>query len=105
MTILTIVSFFLVITSLLHLFMLQQFGSNSTTNGVAVAGVIYLILAGLILFTSLAWPPIVTLVLTTLGGIGAYTQIDALPAMRNWTWLFIGIDVVIVLLLLFYYFG
>ena len=105
MSILTIVAILLIITAILHLFMLQQFGSNNITNGVAIAGIVYGILAILMLTTSFGWPPIVTLILITIGAIGAYIQIDALPEMRTWTWLFIAIDVGIVALLLAYFLG
>ncbi|MEM7334501.1 MAG: hypothetical protein AAF490_20665 [Chloroflexota bacterium] len=100
MTIPIIVAVLFLITAVLHIFIPIRYGNNSTTAGIGGYGVIYLILGILLLATSLAWVPTTALVLTGIGVIGALTQINAMPELRNWTLLFIGIDIVIIILLL-----
>ncbi len=96
----TIVAILFLITAVLHLYIPYQYGRNSTTTGVGGYGIIYLVLGILLLVTSLAWVPTAALALTAVGAIGAITQINAMPEIRNWTILFIGIDIVIIVLLL-----
>ena len=87
------------ITGLLHITIPFRFGNNAATRPVAAFGVIYLILGVLLLLETFIWTPLVAMVLTLIGGIGATTQINTNPELRNSNLLFIGIDVVIIALL------
>lgn len=99
MSLLTLAAILFVITGILHIIIPIRFGNNAATRPIAAFGVIYLILGVLILLGSFSWMPIVALILTLIGGIGATTQLNANPELRNSNLLFIGIDVVIVVFL------
>ena len=51
------------------------------------------------LFGRFSWTPIVALILTLIGGAGAFASINANPELRSFKLLLIAIDVVIVGLL------
>jgi hypothetical protein len=99
MTILLITAVLFIITGILHNATLLRFGNNAATRPVAAFGVVYLALGILLWLGTFSWLPIVALILTIIGGVGATTQINANPEMRSWTLLFIGIDVAVVVLL------
>jgi hypothetical protein len=97
---LTIAGVLFIITAILHVATLVLYGNTAATRPVAGFGIVYLFLGILLLATTFGWVPIVALVLTTIGGIGAVTQLKANPDMRNMNLLLIAIDVVIIILLL-----
>jgi hypothetical protein len=99
MDLLTVTAILFLITGLLHISTPFRFENNSATRPVAAFGVIYLILGGLLILGVFSWLPVVALILTLIGGIGASTQLNANPELRTSTLLFIGIDIVIVVLL------
>ena len=99
MTPVTISAVLLIITAILHMATLVQFGRDSTTIPVAVYGVIYGILGGLLLAETFSWTALGAFILTLIGAIAAITQINNAPAMRSWMVGFIGIDIAILGLL------
>jgi hypothetical protein len=100
MNLLTVSAILFIITGLLHITIPLRFGNNAATRPVAAFGVVYLILGGLLTLGVFSWLPVVALILTLIGGIGAVTQLNSNPEnLRNSTLLFIGIDIVIVVLL------
>jgi hypothetical protein len=62
------------ITGLLHITIPFRFGNNAATRPVAAFGVIYLILGVLLILGVFSWLPVVALILTLIGGIGASTS-------------------------------
>lgn len=105
MNLLLITAVLFIVTGILHNATLLRFSNNAATRPVAAFGVVYLVLGILLWLGTFSWLPIVALILTVIGGIGATTQIKANPEMRSWTLLFIGIDVVIVVLLAIHLLG
>jgi hypothetical protein len=99
MNILIVAGVLFIITAILHLAALTRFGNNAATRPIAAFGVIYLILGLLILLRTFSWTPIVALILTLIGGGGAFASINANPELRSLKLLLIAIDVVIVGLL------
>jgi hypothetical protein len=100
MNLLTATAILFLITGLLHITIPFRFGNNAATRPVAAFGIIYLILGVFSLLGVFSWLPVVALILTLIGGIGASTQLKANPELRKSTLLFIGIDIVIVVLLI-----
>jgi hypothetical protein len=101
MSILTIAAILVIFTGILHILIPFRFGNNAATRPVAAFGVVYLILGVLLTLGVFSCLPVIALILTLIGGIGASTQLNANPELRNSTLLFIGIDIVIVALLIF----
>ena len=96
---LTIAAILFIITAILHIAMPFIYGRGQDTIGIAVYGVIYLVLGVLLLTTSAGWAPIGALILTAIGGTAAFIQRNANPKLLTFTWIFIAIDAVIILLL------
>ena len=105
MNFLLITAVLFIITGILHNVTLFPFGNNAATRPVAAFGVVYLALGILLWLGTFSWLPIVALIITVIGGVGATTQISANPEMRSWTLLFIGIDVAVVVLLAIHLLG
>ena len=100
MSLLTVTSVFFIITAVLHIATLIRFGNSVATRPIAAYGIIYLILGVLLMVGTFSWIPIIALILTAIGGVGATTQLNANSEMRSWTLFFIGVDVVIIVLLI-----
>jgi hypothetical protein len=64
---------------------LVRIGNSAAARPVTAYGVIYLILDTLILLARLSWTPMVAVILTVIGGIGATTQLNNNPDMRDRT--------------------
>ncbi len=100
MNILTVAAVLFIITAILHLVAPIRFRNNAATRPIAAFGVIYLILGILILRGTFSWTPIVALILTLIGGIGATAGINVNPELRSLKLFLIAIDVAIVGLLI-----
>jgi hypothetical protein len=100
MNILTIAAVIFIITAILHLAAPIRFRNNTATRPIAAFGVVYLISGILILAGTFSWIPIVALIVTLIGGIGATVKINANPELRSLNLLLIAIDIVIVGLLI-----
>ena len=105
MNLLLITAVLFIITGISHNVTLLRFGNNAATRPVAAFGVVYLAVGILLWLGTFSWLPLVALILTIIGVVGAMTQINANPEMRSWTLLFIGIDVVIVVFLAIHLLG
>ena len=99
MNLLTAAATLFIITAILHITVPVRFGNSAAARPIAAFGVIYLVVGVVILLQTSSWMPVVALVLTLIGGIGATTTLNAEPQLRSSNLLFIGIDVVLIALL------
>ena len=96
---LAIAAILFIITALLHIAIPFIYGRGQDTIGIAVYGVIYLVIGGLLLTTAAGWVPFVALILTAIGAAAAFVQRNANQKLLTFTWIFIAIDAFIILLL------